>query len=34
MATLALLVGFGLGAIFVGFRSVPDIQRYLRARRM
>jgi hypothetical protein len=34
MATVALLAGLGLGAIYVGIRSVPDIQRYLKARRM
>jgi hypothetical protein len=34
MATVALLAGLALGAIYVGIRSVPDIQRYLKARRM
>ncbi|MET3720581.1 hypothetical protein ABIB27_002439 [Arthrobacter sp. UYEF21] len=34
MATVTLLAGLALGAIYVGIRSVPDIQRYLTARRM
>ncbi|WP_396020570.1 DUF6893 family small protein [Arthrobacter sp. ISL-48] len=34
MATVALLAGLALGAVYVGIRSVPDIQRYLNARRM
>ncbi len=34
MATVGLLAALALGAIYVGIRSVPDVQRYLRARRM
>ena len=34
MATVTLLAGLALGAIYVGIRSAPDIQRYLKARRM
>ena len=34
MATVALLVAVALGAVYVGIRSVPDIQRYMRMRRM
>ena len=33
-ATVAFLAALALGAIYVGIRSVPDIQRYLNARRM
>ncbi|WP_396020364.1 DUF6893 family small protein [Arthrobacter sp. ISL-72] len=33
-ATVSLLVGLALGAVYVGIRSVPDIKRYLKARRM
>ncbi|MET3174799.1 UNVERIFIED_ORG: hypothetical protein ABIB52_002650 [Arthrobacter sp. UYCu721] len=34
MATVGMLAALALGAIYVGIRSVPDVQRYLRARRM
>ncbi|WP_371875982.1 hypothetical protein [Pseudarthrobacter sp. SSS035] len=34
MATVALLAALALGAVYVGIRSVPDVQRYLKARRM
>ncbi|WP_426989606.1 DUF6893 family small protein [Pseudarthrobacter sp. Y6] len=34
MATVGLLAALALGAVYVGIRSVPDVQRYLRARRM
>jgi hypothetical protein len=34
IATVSVLVAVVLGAVFVGIRSVPDIQRYLKARRM
>ncbi len=34
MATVGLLAALALGAIYAGIRSVPDVQRYLRARRM
>ncbi|MDR6506230.1 DUF6893 family small protein [Arthrobacter oryzae] len=34
MATVGLLVALALGAVYVGIRSVPDIRRYLKARRM
>jgi hypothetical protein len=34
MATVGLLVAVALGAVYVGIRSVPDIQRYMRMRRM
>jgi uncharacterized protein DUF6893 len=34
MATVGVLVALGLGAVYVGIRSVPDIQRYLKVRRM
>ena len=33
-ATVAFLVALALGAIYVGIRSVPDVQRYLKVRRM
>jgi hypothetical protein len=33
-ATVGLLVALALGAVYVGIRSVPDLQRYLNARRM
>ena len=34
IATVSTLVALALGAVYVGIRSVPDIQRYLKARRM
>ena len=34
MATVGLLVALALGAVYVGIRSVPDIRRYLKVRRM
>ncbi|MCU1531968.1 MAG: hypothetical protein JWO49_1539 [Arthrobacter sp.] len=34
IATVGVLVAVALGAVVVGIRSVPDIQRYLKARRM
>ncbi|MET3140830.1 DUF6893 family small protein [Pseudarthrobacter sp. S3] len=34
MATVAFLAALALGAVYVGIRSVPDVQRYLKARRM
>ena len=34
MATVGLLVALVLAAAYVGIRSVPDIQRYLKMRRM
>jgi hypothetical protein len=34
IATVGVLVAVALGAVFVGIRSVPDIQRYLKVRRM
>lgn len=34
MATVALLAALALGAVYVGIKSVPDVQRYLKARRM
>ncbi|MET3921156.1 hypothetical protein ABIB26_002088 [Arthrobacter sp. UYEF20] len=34
IATVGLLVALALGAAYVGIRSVPDIQRYLKVRRM
>lgn len=34
MATVGLLVALALAATYVGIRSVPDIQRYLKMRRM
>ncbi len=34
MATAGLLVALALAAAYVGIRSVPDIQRYLKVRRM
>lgn len=32
--TVSLLVALALAAAYVGIRSVPDIQRYLKMRRM
>lgn len=34
MATVGLLAAVVLGAIYVGIRSVPDVRRYLKVRRM
>jgi hypothetical protein len=34
MATVSVLVAVALGAVYIGIRSVPDIRRYLKARRM
>lgn len=34
MATVGVLVALLLGAVIVGIRSIPDIERYLKARRM
>ncbi|WP_028265800.1 MULTISPECIES: DUF6893 family small protein [Arthrobacter] len=34
MATVWLLAAVGLGAVYVGLRSIPDIQRYMKVRRM
>ncbi|WP_370873174.1 DUF6893 family small protein [Arthrobacter bambusae] len=34
MATVWLLAGVGLGAVYVGLRSIPDIQRYIKVRQM
>ena len=34
MATVGLLVALALAAAYAGVRSVPDIQRYLKMRRM
>ena len=34
MATVGLLAALALAAAYVGIRSVPDIQRYLKMRRM
>jgi hypothetical protein len=34
IATVGVLVAVALGAVFVGIRSVPDIRRYLKVRRM
>jgi hypothetical protein len=34
IATVGVLVALALSAVYVGIRSVPDIQRYLKARRM
>ena len=34
MLTVSLLMALGLAAAYVGIRSVPDIQRYLKMRRM
>ena len=34
IATVGVLVAVALGAVFVGIRSVPDIQRSLKVRRM
>ncbi|CAH0215560.1 hypothetical protein SRABI83_02249 [Arthrobacter sp. Bi83] len=34
MATVWVLAAVALGAVYVGLRSVPDIQRYMKVRRM
>ncbi len=34
MATVCVLLALLLGAVIVGIRSIPDVQRYLKARRM
>lgn len=34
MATVGLLVALTVAAVYAGIRSVPDIQRYLKMRRM
>lgn len=34
MATVGLLAALALAAVYAGIRSVPDIQRYLKMRRM
>lgn len=34
MATAGLLVALALAVAYVGIRSVPDVQRYLKVRRM
>ena len=34
MVTVWVLAAVALGAVYVGLRSVPDIQRYAKMRRM
>lgn len=34
MATVWLLAAVGLCVVYVGLRSIPDIQRYMKVRRM
>jgi hypothetical protein len=33
-ATVGVLAALLLGAVIVGIRSIPDVQRYLKVRRM
>ncbi|MET3811284.1 hypothetical protein ABIB14_002400 [Arthrobacter sp. UYEF3] len=34
MATVGVLLALAFGAVYLGIRSVPDIQRYLKVRQM
>jgi hypothetical protein len=34
IATVGVLLVLAFGAVYVGIRSVPDIQRYLKVRQM
>ncbi|MFH5879856.1 DUF6893 family small protein [Arthrobacter sp. NA-172] len=34
MVAVWMLALVGLGAVYVGLRSIPDIQRYMKVRRM